>query len=108
MRRSGMPAGYAVSEHGRLVFSKDGARLFLGTAPAPEPPPGDDAPEPIDVDLWHYKDPLLQTMQDVRADNERKRTFRAVVHVKDKRFAQLASRSEERRVGKEGESRCWR
>ena len=91
MATSGMPAGYAVSEHGRLAFSKDGARLFLGTAPAPEPPPGDDAPEPIDVDLWHYKDPLLQTMQDVRADNERKRTFRAVVHVKDKRFAQLAS-----------------
>lgn len=87
---AGVPDGYAVSEHGELQFSKDGARLFIGTAPAPEPPPADDAPAPIKVDLWHWKDPMLQPMQAVRADDMRERNYRAVVHLKDKRFVQLA------------------
>ncbi len=30
-----IPAGMAVSENGKLSFSKDGARLFLGVAPVP-------------------------------------------------------------------------
>ena len=87
---AGMPEGFAVSEHGDLQFSKDGARLFIGTAPKPDAPPADDAPEPVDVDLWHWKDPLLQTMQDVRADDERERSYRAVVHIGDKQLVQLA------------------
>ena len=88
---AGVPQGTSVSEFGKVAFSKDGANLFLGTAPIPPPEPGDDAPEPIKVDLWHYKDPLLQPMQKVRADEEKKRNYQAVVHVKDRKFVQLAS-----------------
>jgi dipeptidyl aminopeptidase/acylaminoacyl peptidase len=87
----GLPEGMAVSEHGDLKFSRDGARLFLGTAPAPVPEP-EDAPEPVAVDLWHWKDPLLQPMQKVRAEEERKRSYRAVVHLGERRFVQLATR----------------
>ena len=43
------------------------------------------------VDLWSYKDPLIQPMQQVRAQQERKRNYRAVVHLADKRFVQLAT-----------------
>jgi dipeptidyl aminopeptidase/acylaminoacyl peptidase len=74
----GMPAGFAVSEHGRIVFSKDGSRLFFGTAPAPKPEPSKDAPEPLKVDLWHWKDPFLQTVQKVRAERDKKENFLAV------------------------------
>lgn len=87
---AGLPAGAAVSEHGTLVFSKDGERLFLGTAPRPIAAP-EDAPEPVKVDLWHYRDPLLQPMQKVRADEEKKRTYRAVVHLAAGRLVQLAT-----------------
>ncbi len=87
----GVPAGWSVSEHGTLAFSKDGGRLFLGTAPTPEPEPGADAPEPVQVDIWNWKDPLLQPMQKVRADEERKRSYRAVVNLADRRFTQLAT-----------------
>jgi dipeptidyl aminopeptidase/acylaminoacyl peptidase len=74
----GMPSGFAVSEHGRVVFSKDGSRLFFGTAPAPKPEPSEDAPEPLKVDLWHWKDPFLQTVQKVRAEQDKKENFLAV------------------------------
>jgi dipeptidyl aminopeptidase/acylaminoacyl peptidase len=87
----GMPAGMVVSDQGAPTFSKDGQRLYLGTAPAPPAPAPDGAPEPRGVDLWHWKDPLLQPMQRVRAQQERNRSYRAVVHLADKRFVQLAT-----------------
>jgi dipeptidyl aminopeptidase/acylaminoacyl peptidase len=85
---AGMPNGSAVSEHGRVLFSKDGSKLFFGTAPAPRPEP-EDAPEPIKVDLWHWRDPFLQPMQKVRVEDEKKRSYVAVVHVKDRKVIQL-------------------
>jgi dipeptidyl aminopeptidase/acylaminoacyl peptidase len=82
--------GLIVSDSGRLEFSKDGSRLFVGTA-APRVPDPDDTSDLISVDIWHYKDAELQPMQKVRADEERKRTFRAVYHLADKKFVQLAA-----------------
>ena len=80
----------AVSENGRLEFSKDGARLFFGTAAPPKPEP-DDTSDMIKVDIWNYKDPELQPMQKVRAEEEKRRNFRAVVSLADRTFTQLAS-----------------
>ena len=86
----GIKPGWAPSEHGKIEFSKDGARLFFGTASAPKADP-EDAPEPVKVDIWSWKDPLLQPMQKVRAEEEKKRSCRAVIHLKEKRLVQLAS-----------------
>ena len=85
-------ASMIASENGRLEFSKDGERLFFGTAPPPAPEPADEAAETIKVDIWNYKDSEIQPMQKVRADQEKKRTYRAVFHLADKRFVQLATR----------------
>jgi dipeptidyl aminopeptidase/acylaminoacyl peptidase len=87
----GMPQGLVVSDQGGLRFSEDGHRLFLGTAPPPTPPAAEGAPAPRGVDLWHWQDPLIQPMQRVRAQQERNRNYRAVVHLADKRFVQLAT-----------------
>ena len=88
----GFPAGMAVSENGRLQFSKDGARLFFGIADAPKPEPKD-APEPVKVDIWNWKDPYLQPMQKAQAEEDKKRTLMCVMHLgpKEKRFVQLAT-----------------
>ena len=43
------------------------------------------------VDLWSHKDPLLQPMQKVRDQQERERSYRAVFHLADKHFVQLAT-----------------
>ena len=87
---AGMPSHFAPSENGKVSFSKDGSKLFLGTAALPDPVK-DDAPEPVKVDIWSWKDPLIQPMQKVRADDERKRSYQAVLNLKEKRFVQLAS-----------------
>lgn len=88
----GMPDGMVVADAAPR-FSREGARLYLGTAPPPPAPPDPDspAPQPIAVDLWSTNDPLLQPMQRVRAPQEQERNFRAVVHLADRRFVQLAT-----------------
>ncbi len=87
----GVPAGMVVSDQAAPRFSPDGQRLYVGTAPPPVPPAADGAPAPRGVDVWHWQDPLLQPMQRVRAQQERNRNYRAVVHLADKRFVQLAT-----------------
>ena len=91
----GIPAGWWVSEHGELRFSKSGKRLFFGTAPRPEPEP-DEAELPLPekrvrVDVWNWKDPYIQPMQLVRAERERRRTYAAVLHIGDRRVVQLGT-----------------
>ena len=87
---AGMPEGMVVSDNASPRFTEDGRVLQLGTAPRPEPE-DEDAPDPIAVDLWHYQDGWLQPMQAVRANQERNRTYTAVVHLADRRFVPLAT-----------------
>ncbi|GMV22826.1 MAG: acylaminoacyl-peptidase [Acidimicrobiia bacterium] len=86
----GMPAGMVVHDSA-LRFSEDGSQLYLNTAPPPPPPADPNAKRPINVDVWNYLDGQLQPMQRVRATQERNRSYRAVWHVGDKRFVQLAT-----------------
>lgn len=87
---SGMPAGMMPSDNGEVEFSKDGARLFFGYGRIPEPEKPEDAPETVKVDIWHWQDPELQPMQKVRAEQERKRAYTAVVYLKENRLVALA------------------
>ena len=89
---SGLNANWAASEHANIDFSKDGERLFFGTAEIAKVTPKD-APEPMKVDLWHWKDPELQPMQKVRAEREKNRSYLAVVHIKNNQFVQLANKT---------------
>ena len=87
----GMPQGLVVSDQAEPRFSEDGQRLYLGTSPPPEPPRAEGAPAPRAVDIWHYEDPYLQPMQQVRLQQERNRNYRAAIHLTDKRFVQLGT-----------------
>jgi len=90
---------FVVSERGNLSFSLDGSHLFLGTAPPPEPEKNPDEEIPADekvlVDLWHWKDDYVQTIQKVRAEQDRNRSYRAVYDLQAKKFVQLADESME-------------
>lgn len=94
---AGFRAGFVISERGNLSFSKDGKRLFFGTAP-PAPPrkTGDETEGPdekVSMDLWHWKDDNVQPMQKVRAEADRNRNYRAVYHVAAKKLVQAADPS---------------
>ncbi len=87
----GVPADWTVSENESPSFSKNGARLFFGTAPKPLPDI-EEVPEDerVVVDIWNWKDPLLQPMQLRQLDRERQRSWQAVAHLRENgRIVQL-------------------
>ncbi len=88
----GMPAGMVVADAAPR-FSEDGQRLYLATAPPPAPPADPNArrPAPLPVDFWSTRDGQIQPMQRVRANQDRDRNYRAVLHLSDKKFIQLAT-----------------
>ena len=90
---SDMPDGWAPSEHGDVSFSDSGARVFFGTAAATEPEVEDDTPEDerVEVDIWNWKDPLLQPMQLVQMEEERERTYEAMLDLSSGDVMQLAT-----------------
>ena len=106
----GVPEGWWVSEHGSLRFSESGERLFFGTAPRPEPDDEDEEElldeEKVELDVWHWQDDLIQPMQKLQADRERRRTYEAVVHLdRRNRVVQLANEDMPNvEVGREGDA----
>jgi len=97
----GFRSGYAIFERGTVNFSRDGSRLFLSAAPVGtvaaaenDTPISTATPGPneekVVADLWRWNDDYIQPMQKVRAAQERARSYRAVLHLADKKFLQLA------------------
>ena len=89
----GMKLGMIVSEFGTVSFSKSGKRLFFGTAPVQ--PPKDTTLvdfELAKVDVWHYNDDYLQTVQLSRLQRDLQENFLAVYDVASGEIKQLASK----------------
>ncbi|MCF8303346.1 MAG: prolyl oligopeptidase family serine peptidase [Bacteroidales bacterium] len=86
-----MPNGWSVSKHGRLGFSKSGDRLFFGIAPKPEPEPEDTLlkEEKARLDVWNWKDDLIQPHQLERLEKEKKRNYKAVYYFNQAKMVQL-------------------
>ena len=87
---SGLTANTTPNANGKLRYSRDGKRVFLGTAAAPTPMPSG-TPAPMAVDQWSWHDDVLQSQQKHDADRERKRTYLAAYDLGTSRFAQLGS-----------------
>lgn len=88
----GMKLGMTISEYGLLNFSKNGQRLFFGTAPIQ--PPKDTSLVEMDLvklDVWHYKDDYLQTQQLYRLQRDLEENFLAVYNFNNNTIHQLAS-----------------
>ena len=91
-------AGVVASDKGSLTFSRDGARLFI-PAPGPHVPSQADpdekkedvsSTERVLLDIWNYRDDVVQPMQKIRATQDRNFTYRGVWHIADSRYVQLA------------------
>lgn len=86
-----MPQHWLVSEQYSPQFSQNGGKLYLGLAPIPA---AEDTTlvdfETARLDIWHWQDPQLQTQQIKDLDKEKKRSYVAIVHLKEKRLQPLA------------------
>jgi dipeptidyl aminopeptidase/acylaminoacyl peptidase len=103
---SGLPDTMVISEKGTISWSPDHAKLFVSLKPQEATPRRDTtvASEPIgNVDVWHWKDPYIQSVQMVRAQQDRNRTFTATVLLAQKKLVPLADAKMDRvQVTKDG------
>jgi len=82
------PEGFVVSELGNLTWSKDGAKLFLGIKEQ-EKKEKPSKEKVANVDVWHWKDEQIQSVQMRRASRDRNFTFSSVYHLKSGKFVRL-------------------
>jgi dienelactone hydrolase len=90
----GIPQGWWISDNGSVRFSPNGQRILFGTSRRPEPEPeqrAEPADERVVVDIWNWRDPLIQPMQLRQLEQERRRSYDAVLHLRDGRVVQLAT-----------------
>jgi dipeptidyl aminopeptidase/acylaminoacyl peptidase len=85
--------GWTVSKNRDIYFSRNGEKLFFGVAPQPVNEPKDTLldEEKYHVDVWNWKDPLLQPQQKVQAKKEKKRTWLSVYYPKENKVVQLGT-----------------
>jgi dipeptidyl aminopeptidase/acylaminoacyl peptidase len=92
---AGLPDSMVISEKGPLSWSPDHSKVFVGLKEQEARPPvrrdSTAVVEPIgNVDVWHWKDPYIQPVQMVRAQQDRNRTFTASVLLAQKKVVPLA------------------
>lgn len=90
--QAGLPENWRVSIHRKPHFSRNGEKLYFGTAPKAEPEPEDTLlkEEKVQVDIWKWNDPLIQPHQHKRLESEKKQNFLAVYYPSEKTMLQLA------------------
>lgn len=102
-----LPQYWCVNQHGKLSFTENELRLTFETAPCLPKEEKDTIPEDEKpkVDIWHWDDPLLQTEQLHNLENDKKKGYKALYHISDKKIVQLGSEKLETvYVAEDGES----
>jgi len=89
---AGFPKDFVVSERAPLSWSEDGQLVFLGILPQRAAPdtgrrPGTDSL--ANVDVWRTQDEEIQSVQMIRAEQERNFTFRQAFDVANNRYVTL-------------------
>ena len=77
------PADHVLSEFRSPSWSDDGHRVFVGIRAQREKieKPKSNGDDAVDVEIWHWKDERVQSVQKVQASRDRRRTDTAVVHL---------------------------
>ncbi|MGM0670154.1 MAG: hypothetical protein ACQET1_10580, partial [Gemmatimonadota bacterium] len=73
------PEGFVLSERGGLRWSEDSRRLFVGIKEQVDQ--REKTKDRADVDVWHWADVEVQSVQQVRARRDRDRTWASVVNL---------------------------
>jgi len=89
----GIPAGWIINENCPLTFGEKSRRLFFGTSPEYKIKDTTvlDEERP-DVDIWHYAEGKMHTVQVIDKDRDLERTYSAVYHDDLNRTVQLGNK----------------
>jgi dipeptidyl aminopeptidase/acylaminoacyl peptidase len=86
----GLPDGSIISERATLQWNEAADRVAFGIRPQePKPPTVSGWQKASDVNVFHWNDDRIQTVQARQAESERNRTFRAALHIPTVRAAVL-------------------
>jgi dipeptidyl aminopeptidase/acylaminoacyl peptidase len=88
----GFPKGWVASDRSGLSWSDDGKRVFFGIkeqVPAPDTA-RKSTDETANVDIWNTNDDRVQSLQMVRAEQDRNFTFRAAFDVAAGKYVRLS------------------
>lgn len=91
-KASAFPRDFVVSEYSTPRFSRDGSRLFIGIKAQEAEVPAADSNK-ANVDVWHYKDQTVQSVQIAQLAQQRRLTIAASVHLPTGAYATLGSDS---------------
>ncbi len=83
------PKDFVLSEFTRPDWSEDSSRIFFGIKEQEKEPEKNDDPV-ANVDIWHWKDERVQSIQMVRANQDRRATYSCALILDGKRFVRLA------------------
>ena len=82
------PDGMVLSEKGGLTWSEDNARIFCGIKEQETEPEKNEEPV-ANVDVWHWKDERIQSVQMVQAERDKRFTYRSVFLIEKREFIPL-------------------
>ena len=85
---AGIRKGWKINPSG-MNFSKDGTKLYVNAAPERETRTSA-TPDEIQLDIWHWKDGPLQTMQKLTAAADRNKSYGGVILLDKKTYRQLS------------------
>jgi len=94
-KAEGFPKGWVVSDRATLAWSEDNSRVFFGMKEQVASPDTTrrTTDEAADVDVWNTGDDRVQSLQMIRATQDRNFTYRQAFDVAAKRFVKLAGDS---------------
>lgn len=76
----GLPENWIFNENSRPFFSKNGKRILVGAAPRQIPKDTTLVDfETATLDIWHWKDPVVQPQQLSQLKNELRRTYTGII-----------------------------
>jgi dipeptidyl aminopeptidase/acylaminoacyl peptidase len=84
------PVGLVLSEFRSPSWSKDGGRVFVGIKAQEDEVSRSNEPR-ADVDVWHWMDRRVQSVQQVQAARDRRATHLSTVNLEGPRFVRLAT-----------------
>ena len=86
------PKGYVLSEMATPRWTRDGSRIYLGIKEQDTDPgaPATGAEPKANVDVWHWKDAEVQSVQIVRLAQERRATLPVVFNIGNNKLVRIS------------------
>jgi dipeptidyl aminopeptidase/acylaminoacyl peptidase len=87
-----LPRGMRFANNGGATFNRAANALTVAIQPPSEPDiPADALVNQPQFDLWHWKDPDIQTVQKLRVNQTRNRSYQAIYHLATKKLVPLTN-----------------